>query len=410
MHIWFVSIFENTPIDDNQNTRYNSLANEAVKRGHSVTFWASTFKHNVKKQRFDDDEIVRVNDRLTLRFLKSKPYQKNISLRRLYSHHDFASRLVTEFDKMDEKPDRILIAFPPISLAEKVSEWAVNNGIPCLVDIIDPWPDVFSDHLSLLPGFLLSPLRTGVKKTMQRVSAVASISNQYVDWAKSYHPGIPNSACFYPAIQFRVMQKELEEASEKVKKIPETFTVIYAGSLGHSYDISTILKAAGILEEQFGNRIRFIIAGDGPQKEKVEAYQKIHQNLEYVGRVAKKKLMEYYYLADLGMTQHIKGATQSVTYKLFDLLACGLPVLNSLESEMKDIILENRVGLHNKPGDSQKLADNIQFLYENHSEFLEMKSNAVKLTKQYGDSEKVYAEAIDFIESLSPERVNPMPA
>jgi hypothetical protein len=39
-----------------------------------------------------------------------------------------------------------------------------------------------------------------------------------------------------------------------------------------------------------------------------------------------------------------------------------------------------------------------------------MKSNAVKLTKQYGDSEKVYAEAIDFIESLSPERVNPMPA
>jgi hypothetical protein len=72
----------------------------------------------------------------------------------LYSHHDFASRLVTEFDKMDEKPDRIIIAFPPISLAEKVSEWAVNNGIShVLVDIIDPWPDVFSDHLSFFLDF-----------------------------------------------------------------------------------------------------------------------------------------------------------------------------------------------------------------------------------------------------------------
>jgi len=410
MNIWFVSIFENTPIDDNQNTRYNSLVNEAVKRGHQVTFWASTFKHNVKKQRFDEDEAIQVNDQLTLRFLKSKPYQKNISLKRLYSHKDFASRLVTEFDKLEEKPDRIMIAFPPISIAEKVTEWAEKKNIPCVVDIIDPWPDVFSEHLTFLPDLMLAPLRSGVKKTMQRVSAVTAISNQYIDWAKSYHPDIPNSSCFYPAIQFREMQKELAEASEKVKKETDIFTVIYAGSLGHSYDIDTILKAAEILENKSDGKIRFIIAGDGPQKEKVEAYQKEHQNLKFVGRVPKKTLMTYYYQADLGMTQHIKGATQSVTYKLFDLLACGLPVLNSLESEMRDIIVENRVGLHNTPGDSEKLAANIQYLYDNDTEYKEMKLNAVKLTKQYGDSEQVYAKAIDLLESLVPERVNTIPA
>jgi glycosyltransferase involved in cell wall biosynthesis len=409
MNIWFVSIFENTPIDDNQNTRYNSLVNEAVKRGHHVTFWASTFKHNVKKQRFDGDEVVQVNDQLTLRFLKSKPYQKNISLKRMYSHKDFASRLVNEFEKLGEKPDRIMIAFPPISLAEKVTEWAANNGIPCIVDIIDPWPDVFSEHLTYLPDLLFSPLRSGVKKTMQRVSAVTAISNQYIDWAKSYHSDIPNSACYYPAVQLNEMQKELEEASEKVKKDPETFTVIYAGSLGHSYDIGTILKAAELLDNN-NHKIRFIIAGDGPQKKNVEAYQKEHHNLEYVGRVPKKVLMEYYYLADLGMTQHIKGATQSVTYKLFDLLACGLPVLNSLESEMRDIIVENRVGLHNTPGDSERLAANIQYLYDNESEYKQMKLNAVKLTKQNGDSEQVYAKAVDFLESLAPEKANPIPA
>jgi glycosyltransferase involved in cell wall biosynthesis len=128
------------------------------------------------------------------------------------------------------------------------------------------------------------------------------------------------------------------------------------------------LKAAEILEEQLMVKYGLSSPVTGLKKRKWKLIKKIHQNLEYVGRVPKKTLMEYYYLADLGMTQHIKGATQSVTYKLFDLLACGLPVLNSLESEMKDIILENRVGLHNKPGDSEKLADNIQFLYENHSE------------------------------------------
>jgi len=104
MNIWFVSIFENTPLDDNQNTRYNSLVNEAVDRGHKVTFWASTFKHNVKKQRYGNSQHVEINGLLSVRFIKSEEYKENISFKRLTSHRKFSKELIREFNAADSKP------------------------------------------------------------------------------------------------------------------------------------------------------------------------------------------------------------------------------------------------------------------------------------------------------------------
>ena len=162
--------------------------------------------------------------------------------------------------------------------------------------------------------------------------------------------------------------------------------------------LPTILKAAEILEKEQPN-IHFVIAGDGPQKDIVEAYEQNHSNLEYLGRLPKEKLMEEYYLADIGMTQHIKGATQSVTYKLFDLLACGLPIMNSLESEMKSIILDHQVGFHNEPGNARALANNILKCSANQQLLSTMKKDALALTQKLGDAAVVYSKALDFIEA-----------
>ena len=114
--------------------------------------------------------------------------------------------------------------------------------------------------------------------------------------------------------------------------------------------------------QAYGQAIQFVIAGDGPQKGVVEQYASLNGNLRYLGRISKDRLMKEYAKARMGLIQHTENATQSVTYKLFDLLGAGLPILNSLESEMKDIILENQVGLHNRPGKIEELVNNIDLL------------------------------------------------
>jgi glycosyltransferase involved in cell wall biosynthesis len=405
MKIWFVSIFENTPLDDNKNTRYNSMVREANTRGHEVVFWSSTFRHNVKQQRYENYQVEELNDKLKIKFVPAKAYNKNISIGRMKSHYTLSKSMVSQFQKETEFPDVIVIAFPPISTAYEILKWAKTKNIPVIIDIIDPWPDGFINHFDglkkLIAKTLISPLRNKTAYIFKNAKAISSISRQYIDWAKTYNPSITNEACFYPAIQFEEMKNQLEKASKSISKNNQELRIIYAGSLGYSYDITTILKAAAILDEKYPNKIKFTIAGEGPQRNSIEEYTQNHANVEYLGRLPKEQLMQEYYKADIGLTQHIKGATQSVTYKLFDLLACGLPIMNSLESEMKTIILDNKVGFHNNPGDANQLAENIIKCYSDKELLASMKQNALLLTAKEGDSAVVYKRALDYIEQMS---------
>lgn len=404
MNIWLISIFEQTPVDNVFSTRFICIADAAIKRGHDVTFFASTFKHNTKNQRYSNTTIVPVNDKYRLVFIKSLGYKKNISAKRLYSHHVFSKHLLKELEKSN-KPDVIFMAFPSISIAYEITKWAKQFHIPVIVDIIDPWPDIFRKNMKGIPlklqDLILAPMIARVKSIFKKASAVTAISHQYINWARGYYPQLSQTDCFYPAVQLKQVQNQLAVIGSKVTKDISKFRIIYAGSLASSYDIPTILKAANILEDKYPGKTEFIIAGAGPHAVAVNEYAEKNTNLKYLGRLAKHDLMKEYFLSDLGLTQHIKGATQSVTYKLFDLLACGLPIMNSLESEMKDIILDNKVGLFNAPGDAVCLAANIEYCLTNKIEYEAMRQRAVELTARLGDADVVYENALGFIEKIA---------
>lgn len=399
MNIWLVSIFEQTPIDNVFSTRFISIAEEALKRGHTVTFFGSTFKHNTKNQRFPETTVISPEKDYKIVFIESKSYSTNISPKRLWSHHKFAIEAIKEFDRHD-RPDVILLAFPPISLAYRLSQWANEKKIPLVMDIIDPWPDIFEKaipkEVSFLSPILFDQPRRRFKKILSRVTMLTAISNQYINWALEYENDIPKVECLYPATDYEAVRKMINGFNKSKVEKAKKFNVIYAGSLASSYDLPCILNAAQKL--YLHDDIHIFIAGAGYQEDLIQKYVQNHNNVTFLGRLEKKKLMEYYSICDVGLTQHIKGATQSVTYKLFDLLAAGLPILNSLESEMKDIIVDNRVGFHNSPGDATELADNILKLYNTNGLLEVYKSNALNLAETIGNTSVIYKRFVDILE------------
>jgi len=404
MNIWLISIFEQTPVDNVFSTRFISIAEEALKKGHKIHFFASTFKHNTKNQRFQETKTTEININYKLTFVKSNKYKKNIGLMRLISHYKFGEDLIEILDK-DEKPNLILIAFPPIHLSYKVINWAKNNNIPVIIDIIDPWPDIFINAfpklLKNIAKILFFPLAKKVKYIFNNVDGVTAISNQYLNWAKLNSKIGLKTKCFYPAVDFKSIQLKYKINSNNLIKNNEVITVIYAGSLASSYDIPCILNAARELSRNYSEKIKFKIAGVGPQLPLIIDYIKDYNNLEYLGRLSKEELMKHYFYSDLGLTQHKAGASQSVTYKLFDLLGNGLPILNSLQSEMNDIILKNKVGLFNNPGDYLKLTENIKYFYYNKEILNIYKTNSLKLTSEEGDTNRVYSDMVKFLENTS---------
>jgi len=307
-------------------------------------------------------------------------------------------------NKMD-KPDAIFISMPPLSTVHLVSKWGKRNNVPVIIDVIDPWPDSFikdvPNSLKNYTKIFLSFFYSKLKNAFENSSAITAISDGYLHWASKFHSKNKVTSCFYLAIDFKETQKIYKRISNlKLEKDKNIIRLLYAGSLASSYDIPCILEAAQILNDKYPGKTKFIITGNGPQREIILKEEKKLPNLKYLGWVSKEELLKQYYFADLGLIQHKNSLTQTITYKFFNYLSAGLPVLNSLQTEMANLIEENKLGLNNLEGDANKLAENIELFIKNPHLIHQYKKNALSFTEKNGDSLVVYDELISFIKKI----------
>ena len=237
-----------------------------------------------------------------------------------------------------------------------------------------------------------------LSNSFNRSKRVTAISKGYLQWASTFFgPGI-KSDYFYLAADLDEVRSFADKVNQGEKKDhPEDIRLIYAGSLASSYDLPCILEAAEILSQQYPGRTKFIITGLGPQKELVETYQSKLDNIEYLGWVSKEELIRQYYLADVGLIQHKNNLTQTVTYKLFNYVSAGMAVLNSLESEMMEIVETKELGLNNPPQQPQQLAKNIAYLLNNPEVLKRCQQNATTFVEEEGDNKVVYKKLVQFI-------------
>ncbi len=404
MNFWIISLFDPTPMDNVATARFVGIAEAAVAKGHAVTHFTSTFRHPSKSHRFESDTTKQINDRYQVVYLKSPGYKQNMRPKRFIAHWQYA-RIWEKYANTLTPPDYIIVSLPPLSLADYVTEWASKKNIPVLVDFIDPWPDSFikdvPDGARPFAKIAITPFYNKLKRVLKRAKGVSAISQGYIDWALGYYQGTPKpNRPFYPAVDFQWIQDRFKELEEKQPRQDKLLRLIYAGSLASSYDIPAICKAAEILEAKYPGRTEFLIAGTGPQEDMVKEYASKLSNLKYLGWMTRDTLTEQYYLSDLGLIQHMNSLTQTVTYKLFSYLSAGLPVLNSLQSEMVNIIEDHQVGLNNKEGDFEKLAENIACFLDDPGMLETYKKNALKLTAEKGDTQKVYADMVDYLIQL----------
>ena len=147
---------------------------------------------------------------------------------------------------------------------------------------------------------------------------------------------------------------------------------IFAGRLSPEKRVSTMLSSW----IRLGSRVPLVIVGGGPQRDELEQVA-IRENLNTV--TFKGQLPHDQTLAA------IKGARflifSSEWYETFGLtmveaFACGVPVICSKMGAMQEIVDHGRTGLHFTPGDSQDLADKVEWAWNHPIELEGMGKNA----------------------------------
>jgi glycosyltransferase involved in cell wall biosynthesis len=86
--------------------------------------------------------------------------------------------------------------------------------------------------------------------------------------------------------------------------------------------------------------------------------------------------------------------------KLYDYMAAGLPVVNSLRGELEELIRSSQMGIQYEAGNPISLASALIWLKDHEKERISMSINSFSKAQEY-DQSLQYTKFADFIESAA---------
>ncbi|HUU27434.1 MAG TPA: glycosyltransferase family 4 protein [archaeon] len=145
------------------------------------------------------------------------------------------------------------------------------------------------------------------------------------------------------------------------------FIVTFAGTLGIAQGLWSIIHAAKLLRQYEDIALLFI--GDGPVKNNlIELAQELKlKNTFFHPQVPITNITPYLNISDVLLVS-LKNDMIFDTFipsKMFDFMACGKPIILSVNGEAKRIFEEAEAGIYVHPEDFYDLSDAIITLYEN---------------------------------------------
>ena len=368
--IWIVNYYT-TPPEFVSNPRHLEFSHFLSKFGYDVTIISAGFISDKGIDLVPEGlkYIQKTYGEFKFIHIKVKNFIGN-GINRMYSIFQFAWR-INRYRKNFEKPDIILhnihapFDYPVLWCAKKLKA-------KYIVEAWDLWPDSFV-------RFGLISVRNPIVKIAYEVERLLYEKADKIifsfeggidylrkhKWTKDFGGKIETNKIHYinNGVNLEKFNKDIELYQLQDKDLVNTsyFNVIYMGSVRLVNNIKQLIDAAKILKSN--ERIRFLIYGDGIDREYLEQYCKeneIHnvifkekwislKNVPYV--LSKSSLNILNYQKDFG----IYGVSSG---KLFQYLASGKPICSNIK--MNYCLIENNyLGIAKNFETPQEYADAI---------------------------------------------------
>jgi glycosyltransferase involved in cell wall biosynthesis len=408
MKVWIINPYGNLPDEGWREYRSTLLAREFNKRGHEVIWWVSNFEHRSKKFRSETWKDIHVNDKYLIRLVPSTPYYSHISLARIKHERRYAKKMMEYVHNSKDIPELIILADPSLFYSDLIIGFIRKKNVPFIIDILDLWPELF--HIMLPSGFeslgriLFAPLYWKRARLLRKADGIIGATRDYLAVGES-ESNTKYKDISYLGIDLSSLKDLTNSQFENIElnnyiKGPNDVWVIYAGTLGKNYDISAIISCSQKIEE-LELPVKIFLAGEGDLRVLVESKIKSERlnNLIYLGKLSARDLTIFYRNCDIALSSYVKKSTVSMPVKAFDYLAAGLPIVNSLDRDLGDLIIRYNVGIQYKAEDPQSMLFAIKRLAEDGKMLTEMKKNALILAETF-DSSKQSEKVVVLAERL----------
>ncbi len=352
---------------------FYDLAKHLIKKGHNVTVVTGFPKYHVVApvDKYRNKVYLReVLDGINVIRLKTVSFPKTIPIVRGL---DFVltSLFLLLGGLVSGKQDVILVYSPPLPLAFIAYFLNTLKNIPLIVNVQDLFPQSVID-LGLLKNRFLIHILESLEQFIYKKSTYISVHSD-----RSREHVIKKSNCSNKVVVIpNWVDVKTLRPSERMNNFrrehtfDSQFLVSFAGVIGYSQDLDTVIEAAALLQTH--KNITFVLVGDGVARngleKKVEALRL--DNVRFLPMQPRDRYPSILQASDVCLvTLRGKVTTPVVPSKLLSIMACGRPVIGSLplNGVAPQIIKESKCGLCVEPENPDKLSEGILYLYNNPS-------------------------------------------
>ena len=258
---------------EKKSSRYRTMANILAENSEfELEVITSSFRHQTKEQR-NLEHIYTAEENYNVTLLHEMGYKKNISLKRIYSHHCFSKEIIRYLNSR-KKPDIIICSVPSLSVGTAVTKFANKHSIKVIIDIQDLWPEAFkmAINIPVISDILFLPMMLQANHIYKRADRIMAVSETYVKRALSKNKKECKGYPLYIGTDSKLVKDSIKGITIEEKR--EEFWIGYVGALGHSYDIRLVIDAIHLLNQQGYSNIVFKIMGQGILLEEFKKYAK----------------------------------------------------------------------------------------------------------------------------------------
>jgi glycosyltransferase involved in cell wall biosynthesis len=148
-----------------------------------------------------------------------------------------------------------------------------------------------------------------------------------------------------------------------VRRRPSERIVGYLGTFGAGQGLTALIDAARRLRAN-GSDVRLVMVGDGPDRLALEEDLRVNpvDGVTLHAPISRDDTRAFYAACDVVVVPHaaLPVLRDTVPSKIFEVMACGRPLVAALRGEGERIIRESGGGVLAEPGDGRSLAEAIR--------------------------------------------------
>ena len=385
-----------------ENFRINDICIGLKEQGHSVS--VLTAKPNYPKGKFYEDYNF---------FNKPKEVYKGIEIYRspiiprgtgtgiklFINYISFVIFGVVRILFISDKFDKIFVYAPsPITVGYIGILASIKFRAKAFLWVHDLWPESVKDAGGINNKTVLSLVNMMTKSIYFFYKNILVQSPYFKEYL--IQQGVKKNKIKYYPYYAEEFYKIVTPKKEIKSIYGNGLNILFAGNIGVAQSFDTIIEAAQIIKQHM-IKFRFVIIGEGRDKsrvlKKIENYS-LNDNFKFLGSYPAKQMSNFFAAADalLVSLKDTKIFSMTIPGKLQSYLACGRPIIGSLNGIGAEIINKSKSGFVSASEDSKSLASSIIKFNNLESKDREvLGNNARKYFEKEFSRDKLLDELID---------------